>query len=621
MQHPKRVLPAIQNCEKSLYYYFAGKLVPVKHQDKGLGGAVKIWFVCDGGCESEVHHSSSQLAFGYRRRSCVSLATALCFLVYGQGYPAYAKVLKIGLGMNVLAKSNFYRIIEIAHPHIKSVLDRMCERAKIKMKSKDPSLLGSWKRAVTTSDGCWLIRGFHSQCCTFVIIDFLSGGILYHGHLCMRGSNNICDTELWEGTSKSAEGHLAYKLFKKAKEEGMVCALNWQDQDSSSGRSFRSIFPDGNLSRVMLCGGHVGRSHGNNLKEYKGKKILDKGFISLHQKKFPEVSSVKCACEGKAHSKKCGCFSDDFLSAAKRNHFSALKQSGNSPSEYARRMRILGKYHSRDIHQWTSEDGEQEECGFHPLLVCSCGKCKDKCASETAANTESGADDNSEESDGSEVGGRECDESNDGDSESDEETEENEDSREDSDDKTDESEDSCEEEEDDITCPGKAYYTRQPLTCKLHALLYEIECDRVAGKAEEVIDVEMGRGHSNLPESKFNVLTRFRSKNVNLHQVHYEFSTNCGLCQSNMTFMYLEEGLEYHWMRELLSFMGLPIPDGLDEIWSKENEQRMKVLRQKQSATAKTARAKLKQKRSQERKKRFVVFFSFFASLGFLWTD
>ena len=88
----------------------------------------------------------------------------------------------------------------------------------------------------------------------------------------MHGSNNICDTDLWQGTSKAAEGHHAYKLVKKAKEEGMVCALNWQNQDLFSGRPFRSIFPDGNLSCVMLCGGHVGQSHGNDLKEDKGKK-------------------------------------------------------------------------------------------------------------------------------------------------------------------------------------------------------------------------------------------------------------------------------------------------------------------------------------------------------------
>ena len=76
---------------------------------------------------------------------------------------------------------------------------------------------------------------------------------------------------------------MAHKLFSKAKEEGMHFEVNWQDQDSSSGKSFRSVFLDGQLSRVMLCGGHVGRSNGKNLKEYKSKKVLDKGFIDQHK--------------------------------------------------------------------------------------------------------------------------------------------------------------------------------------------------------------------------------------------------------------------------------------------------------------------------------------------------
>ena len=79
---------------------------------------------------------------------------------------------------------------------------------------------------------------------------------------------------------------------------------------------------------------------------------------------------------------------------------------------------------------------------------------------------------------------------------------------------------------------GKPYQVRgKVLTCDLHSLLYEIECNRIAEKANEVIDPVMGKGHSNLPESKFHVLTKFRPKDKNLHQLHYEFSTNLGLCQ------------------------------------------------------------------------------------------
>lgn len=145
-----------------LFYFFPGKLVPVHIEDKGLGGATKVWFNCSG-CGYKIHYASSQVALTHQNRNCVSLSTALSFLVYGQGYHSYFKVLKMGLGINTLASGNFYRVIEVASPHIKEILNGMCEKAKQLMKAKDPTEIGSWNRAVTSSDGCWLIRGFHSQ--------------------------------------------------------------------------------------------------------------------------------------------------------------------------------------------------------------------------------------------------------------------------------------------------------------------------------------------------------------------------------------------------------------------------------------------------------------------------
>lgn len=320
--------------------------MPTAFEDKGLGGAIKVMVTCHG-CGNKIHYASSMVCLKETRRNCVSLALGLCFLIWGHGYPIYHKVLRLGLGMQTLAYKNFFNIIRIAHPVVKSILDEICEMGKSEMKAKDPTELGRWQRAVTTSDGCWLIRGHHSQCCTFVVINFLTGCTLYYGHACMRGSNNICDSEFWEGTAKAGEGHLAEVCFSKAKEEGMVVAINWQDADSLSAKSFRYVFPDSSLSRVMLCGGHVGRSHANNLKDYKSKKSVDQSFISMYAKDYPQLASAKCECAGKrAHSKKCGCMSDEFLGRAKSNHFSALKQSGNDPKEYANRMRILGKYHS-----------------------------------------------------------------------------------------------------------------------------------------------------------------------------------------------------------------------------------------------------------------------------------
>ena len=513
--------------------------------------------------------------------------------------------------MEALSQKTFLKIIKIANPFVKSILDGICEQGKSEMKTKNPLELGSWQRAVTTSDGCWLIRGHHSQCCTFVIINFLTGCTLYYGHACMRGTNSISDADLWQGTAKAAEGHLADVCFSKAKEEGMVVAINWQDADSSSAKSFRYVFPDSSLSRVMLCGGHVGRAHANNLKEYKGKKSVDQSFVAKYSKEYPELASAKCECAGKrAHSKKCGCMSDEFLARAKSNHFSALKQCGNDPKEYANRMRILGEYHSRDIHKWIGDDGKEHTCPWHPQEVCSCGKCDkggknagDSGSGESGSGVASGSgvsgsgaapgsgELGSGVSSGSGVAGEDSDS---GDSEDRGDSEESEDS-----------DDSDGEYNPGFSCSGKPYRVRgKVLTCDLHSLLYKIECDRVAEKANEVIDPNMGRGHSNLPESRFHVLTKFRPKDTNLHQLHYEFSTNLGLCQGNMTYLVKRKGPTYHWARELFALMGLPEMDGMEEIVRRENEERTRKLERKKTEKVKKQRVTFKQKRQQEQKKR-----------------
>ena len=84
--------------------------------------------------------------------------------------------------------------------------------------------------------------------------------------------------------------------------------FNWQDADSLSAKSFRYVFPDGSLSRIMLCGGHVGRSHANNLKDYKSKKSVEQSFIASKLKDYPQLKTAKCERAGeRAHYKNCGC--------------------------------------------------------------------------------------------------------------------------------------------------------------------------------------------------------------------------------------------------------------------------------------------------------------------------
>ena len=111
------------------------------------------------------------------------------------------------------------------------------------MKALPVEDFGSWQNAVTTADGRWLTRGHFSQNVTFTVKNYLKNTILFYGHACMQGNDDVIEEPLYPGTSTSAEGYLAEKLFQQAKDEGCQVAVNWQDSDSSSAKSITSVFP------------------------------------------------------------------------------------------------------------------------------------------------------------------------------------------------------------------------------------------------------------------------------------------------------------------------------------------------------------------------------------------
>ena len=458
-----------------------------------MGGAADVKIACSR-CGLTADYSSSSMCKQAPRHTVVSLALRLAAFLAGIGFAGYHNLFARYLGMAAVSDKNFNRVVEMAYPHIKDILDEICEEAKMEMKSLPSSELGSWERAVTTSDGCWHIRGFFSQNSTFVIRNYLTGALLWYGHLSMRGADSIVADKLYEGTAKSAEGYLAAALFKTAQEEGCKILTNWQDQDSSSEKSFREVFGQDTSARVMKCGGHVGRAHGHALKDLKAKKEFTSDYKRKNKEKFPQVDSVTCCCKGKQHTAGCGCISDSFIQAAKRNLFCAITQCGNSASLFAERMRNLGRYHARGIHQW-----EEGQCDYHPLIVCSCGTCP---------------------------------------------------------------------AEEELACDGKVYESKSVLRCELHALAYEIECNHRAEQAFEIIDPELGRGHSNQCEATFSVVAKFRPKDTNLRRLHYQSSTNLGLIQSNMTFLYERHGSDYHWVLDLYKRMGLPELEGMRDLVS-----------------------------------------------------
>ena len=345
-----------------------GKLVPVDIKLVGLGGSVTVKFSCSQ-CTERVLNFTSSADISFSRRTMSSLAIQVAFIAKGCMHSQYYKILKQYLGISAVNPTTFYETIKLLLPVVTTMLNEMCNEAKADMKMKAPTEVGSWQRAITSSDGVWLTRGKFSQNCTFTVRNYTNNSLLYFVHLCMRGK--VTGGDLYRGTAKGAEGHAAGIAFGKAKEEGMQIEVQWQDGDSSSAKAFREHFPDKEKSKVMLCGGHVARAHTKLLGEYAKQKSFSTTMQDTHKKNFPTVTSVKCHCQ-KRHSKNCGCLSKAVLRGARTNFFYCLLQAEKDPEVFASRMHILGKYHARDIHTW---DGGQ--CDFHALKDCSCGSCND----------------------------------------------------------------------------------------------------------------------------------------------------------------------------------------------------------------------------------------------------
>lgn len=337
--------------------------MPTKVEQTGLGGSMNVTFSCDSCIFRKISFQASAMVEG-TKRTVVGLALAVAFVISGHGFAKFQKSLQQYLGISVISKNRFYEVIKLIYPHITDILNEMCNDAKEEMKNVSSDVLGSWERAVVTSDGVWHTRGHFSKNGSFVVKNYISGGLLWYGHKCMKGGDDVIEDELYQGTSKSMEGRLADECYNQAKAEGCKIEVVWQDGDSSSSKSVENAFGPG---KVFKCGGHVGRAHANNLKDMAKQKVFSAQQIANHKAKFPAVESAKCEC--KRYSQTCGCLSETFIKSARINHFCCLQQC-KTPQEYARRMRALGEKHCQNIHQW--EDGE---CGFHDLISCSCGKC------------------------------------------------------------------------------------------------------------------------------------------------------------------------------------------------------------------------------------------------------
>ena len=151
----------------------------------------------------------------------IAMSLQVAFICGGCCYAGYQKVLGKTLGIHTVSSSRFYETIKMMLKPTTDLLSEQCEIAKSGMKALDPDTIGSFVKAVTVADGCWMTRGFHSQNFTFHVRNYINRSMLFFKHLSQRGSDEVCDEPLYEGTSKSAEGYSAGLLFAQAKSECM----------------------------------------------------------------------------------------------------------------------------------------------------------------------------------------------------------------------------------------------------------------------------------------------------------------------------------------------------------------------------------------------------------------
>ena len=199
---------------------------------------MNIVFGCNG-CEMRSITFQGSMQVEGSKRTVVGLALAVAFIISGHGFAKFNKTLNQYLGISALSKQRYYEVIELMYPHIAGILNQMCEDEKDRMKELPEGELGH-------------THGHFSKNGSFIIKNYLSGGLLWFGHKCVRGKDDVIEDDLYEGTAKSMEGMLADECYKQAKDEGCDIVVVWQDGDSSSQNQWRNTMEKGKCSNVVV---------------------------------------------------------------------------------------------------------------------------------------------------------------------------------------------------------------------------------------------------------------------------------------------------------------------------------------------------------------------------------
>ena len=188
-----------------------------------------------------------------RPRSAVRNIVALSFLVNGQYFKDYHKILGT-LGLDHVSSTQWIHIVEWIAPFVKTIADR----ARSKNRSSS-----TWKLKSSLHiqfDGFYLTRGHYSNNSSATVHDAKTGKIIAYSHRTKRGQGAN-----WEGTSGGAEGNMFGEMLEDLLGTFSVnkCIM---DNDSSCQEILLAKSPD---TEIVICGNHRAKTFHADLQKVK----------------------------------------------------------------------------------------------------------------------------------------------------------------------------------------------------------------------------------------------------------------------------------------------------------------------------------------------------------------
>ena len=345
----------------------------------------------------------------------------------------------------------------------------------------DDTELGSWARAVTVADGFWQIPGFHSPNGSGVICNYMTGALLAYGHQCMRGDNpygleRVCCCE------------------ERCSPFELVCDGELKVKGSFAGTSkaMESIILFDAFARLFDKGCHVAK----NIEDGDGGS--DKSFSLVYS--GSDSASYLCGNHGARSCCK------RVVATASTKSWKTTKEeekSGQLPVTHGLKCWCTGNHTQGcgcvkgDIAARlrlnltlammnAGTDPDKFIAIMEQIIQHTCGTaCPTPCFHPA----------------------RVC---------------------------------CCEKQCDphgEMACAGKPYEVGYRVRCPYHAAAVERVLRDFMKKAKKLIDEELGRIVSNLPEKFAWVVKGFRNKEHVLQSLHYILKTNMGLLQGNQNAM------------------------------------------------------------------------------------